>query len=181
MLKFREQKLKKFKKPYQELKKRIVNSFREGKSGGVTLIETITALFLLTTGILAISSLISYFIPVSSIASQKLIATYLAQEGVEIVRNLRDNNLIQGKNWDDGLANGNYEADYQSQSLTNYADRFLKIGDFYNYTSGELTNFKRKINLEKTGDVLKIVVEVSWQERGRSHSVVVQENLYNLR
>jgi type II secretory pathway pseudopilin PulG len=146
-----------------------------------TLIETITAIFILTTGILALSSLISYFISASSISSQRLVAAYLAQEGIEIVRNLRDTNLLSGRNWDYGLNNGNWQADYDDNALSSYTGSFLNLETtgFYGYGSGAQTNFKRRINLQKSGDVLKILVEVSWQERGRSHSLTAQANLYN--
>jgi hypothetical protein len=146
-----------------------------------TLIETITAIFILTTGILALSSLISYFISVSSISSQRLIAAYLAQEGIEIVRNLRDTNLLNGRNWDYGLDTGDWQADYDDNALSPYAGSFLNLetNGLYGYNSGAQTNFKRKISLQKSGDVLKVLVEVSWQERGRSHSLKVQGNLYN--
>jgi type II secretory pathway pseudopilin PulG len=146
-----------------------------------TLIETITAIFILTTGILALSSLISYFISASSISSQRLIAAYLAQEGIEIVRNLRDTNLLNGRSWDYGLNSGDWQADYNDATLSPYTGSFLNLegSGFYGYGSGNLTVFKRKINLQKSGNVLKILVEVSWQERGRSHSLTAQANLYN--
>jgi type II secretory pathway pseudopilin PulG len=146
-----------------------------------TLIETIVAIFILTTGILALSSLISYFISTSSISSQRLVAAYLAQEGIEIVRNLRDTNLLNGRNWDYGLGNGDWQADYDDFTLSPYAGSFLNLetNGFYGYNSGTQTNFKRKITLQKSGDVLKVLVEVSWQERRRSHSLTAQANLYN--
>jgi Tfp pilus assembly protein PilV len=146
-----------------------------------TLIETIVTIFILTTGILALSSLISYFISISSISSQRLIAAYLAQEGIEIVRNLRDANLLGGRNWDYGLSNGDWQADYDDTTLFAYTGSFLNLetNGFYGYGPGTQTNFKRRISLQKSGDVLKILVEVSWQERGRSHSLISQENIYN--
>lgn len=156
------------------LKNRSKNSF--------TLIETIVAVFLLTVGIFGTIGLISYLLSSLSITSQKLVAAYLAQEGIEIVRNFRDSNLIQGRNWDAGLNNGDYQADYNDSNLNSYTDTFLKIdGGFYNYDAGVPTIFKRKINLQKSGDLLEIRVTVSWQEKGRSHQLTVQENLYNWR
>ena len=146
-----------------------------------TLIETITAIFILSTGILALSSLISYFISISSISSQRLIAAYLAQEGIEIVRNLRDTNLLSGKNWDYGLNDGNWQIDYNDNTFSPYTGTFLNLetNGFYGYGFGTQTPFRRKINLQKDENVLKILVEVSWQERGRSHSLTAQANLYN--
>jgi len=157
-------------------------------SKSFTLIETAVAIFVLTVGILTVSSLISYLLSISSIASQKLIASYLALEGIEIVRNIRDSNLLNDdRNWDDGLNDGYWQGDYNDSSLTSYNDSFLKLESdgFYGYGEGIQTPFKRKIHIEQITDQdgkkigIKVVVEVSWKERGRTHSVKAQENLYN--
>ena len=159
--------------------------FKKKKS--FTIIEAIIAIFILVTGILTILSLISYFTSITSISTQKLIAAYLAQEGIEIVRNIRDGNLLkiqkgENINWDEGLLSGDWQVDYNDTSLSPYTDSsFLNLepNGFYGYESGIPTNFKRKITLEKNDDVLKIIVEVSWKERGRLHSLNAQENIYN--
>jgi putative endonuclease len=186
----REQKLKKFKKSYQELKKRIINSFRKCKSGGgFTLIETITAIFILITGILALSSLISYFVSTSSISSQRLIAIYLTQEGIEIVRNLRDTNLLSGRSWNYGLtscSSGCYNFDYRSQSIPDNNNcsgkNFLNlINNFYQCSDFSPINLQRKVTITQISNPegLDVKVEVSWKERGRSHSLYNQTKLYN--
>jgi Tfp pilus assembly protein PilV len=154
-----------------------------------TLIETITALFILTTGILALSSLISYFISASSISSQRLVAAYLAQEGIEIVRNLRDKNLLSGNPWNNGLTNcsgGCSNFDYRSQAIPDndncYGKNFLNLIDnFYQCSDSSPINLQRKVTITQISNPegLKIVVEVSWQERGKSHSLTAQANLYN--
>jgi len=157
-------------------------------SKSFTLIETAVAIFVLTVGILTVSSLISYLLSISSIASQKLIASYLAQEGIEIVRNIRDTNLLNNdRNWDYGLNDGDWQGDYNDSSLTRHDASFLNLENsgFYGYDDGAQTPFKRRIHIgeivdqkgEKIG--IKVEVEVSWRERGRTHSVKAQENLYN--
>jgi len=153
-------------------------------SKSFTLTETIIAIFILITGILVIFSLISYFMTASLISSQRLIAAYLAQEGIEIVRNLRDKNMLSSRNWDEGLNTGDYQADYNDDTLSSYTGAFLNLetgSGFYGYGPGTPTSFVRRIHLQKSGDVLKILVEVSWRERGRWNSFSVQENLYNWR
>jgi hypothetical protein len=154
-------------------------------SKSFTLIETIVAIFLLTVSIFGISGLISQLITSSTLSSQKLIAAYLAQEGIEIVRNIRDTNLLKGQSWDNGLANGSYQADYNDQSLSSYNDSFLNIENasgLYGYDSGRPTSFKRKIILNKpSADVLEVRVQIFWSEKGRSHQLTAQENLYNWR
>lgn len=155
-----------------------------------SLIELIFTLSFLTVGIGSIYSLISQFHTSSSVSSQKLIAAYLAQEGIEIVRNIRDTNLLENENWDNNLENGNWQADFKDNEslrpcpLTCDYDHlsFLNFEDstgFFGYGNGTLTPFKRKIELQKFNDFLNIKVTVFWKERGRSHQITVQENLYN--
>lgn len=162
------------------------------KNSGFTLLEAITAIFLLTVGIGGISGLISQLITASNISSQRLIAAYLAQEGIEIVRNIRDTNLLQGNNWDAGLNNcqTGCEVDYtftnkENPSLPSYdTGHFLNIDakGFYSYSEGTPTIFKRKIQIiEPQSNIMEVKVEVSWEERGRSYQLTAQENLYNWR
>ncbi|OGE88580.1 MAG: hypothetical protein A2722_03110 [Candidatus Doudnabacteria bacterium RIFCSPHIGHO2_01_FULL_50_11] len=67
-----------------------------GRSSGQTLIETIVAIGLLTTGILGGLSLAVYSLNSSDTALKQLVATGLAREGIEIVRNARDTNWKTG-------------------------------------------------------------------------------------
>ncbi len=59
-----------------------------------TLIEVIIAIFILTMGTVGAFSLIQRTIAFTSISSSRLTAAYLAQEGMEIARNIRDSNYL---------------------------------------------------------------------------------------
>jgi prepilin-type N-terminal cleavage/methylation domain-containing protein len=159
---------------------------------GFTLLEVIAAIFILTVGIGSALVLISQTLSAASLAKERLIASYLVQEGIEIVRNIRDTNWLKSRTatttWDDGLPNGDWQADYLSQNLTTYpsydtSPLFLNIdaNNFYSYSSGgSPTIFKRKITIsEKTSDSMRVDVEVSWQERGRTHNFKALEYLTN--
>ena len=174
---------------------------------GFTLLEVIITLSILVIGIVGISYLITQTIAGGRIPYQKLIAAYLAQEGIEIVRNIRDTNWIEEENWDSDLLCGtppcDWEADYTTQSFinncgsaTNYnchsynPNNFLKIDNdgFYNYSSGTDTKFKRKITISEpatpdcpAGDCLSISVVVEWEEKGKVYKIECRENLYNWR
>ena len=152
---------------------------------GFTLLEVIVAIFLITVGIGGAYALISQTISSTTISSQKLIASYLVQEGIEIVRNIRDTNRLEGASWDDGLSSGDWEADYKTQNLIQpYVGNFLNIDSdgFYSYSSGSPTIFKRKINISPEDSyILKVIVQVEWSERERTHQIKAQENLYNWR
>ena len=159
------------------------------KKRGFTLLEVILAIFVIMVGIAGTLGIIQQGISYTQLSSSRLAANYLAQEGIEIVRNIRDANWLKmrtnsGITWSDGIPSGDWEADYKTQNLTrSYAGTYLNIDSsgFYSYSSGSPTKFKRKITIAKDTDILKISVQVEWQERGRDNQVTAQENLYNWR
>ncbi|MFH1841329.1 MAG: prepilin-type N-terminal cleavage/methylation domain-containing protein [Candidatus Nealsonbacteria bacterium] len=158
----------------------------KNKEKSFSLIEVIISVFLITTGTLGAFALIQRTVAFTSINSSRLVASYLAQEGVEVVRNIRDVNWLTKVNWDNGLSfcSMGCEADYNDSSLSSYSSRFLKISSegFYNYDSGENTIYRRKITITSPEvDILEVLVDVEWQERGRTHTVSVLEKLYNWR
>jgi len=156
---------------------------------GFTLIEVLIAIFLITTGVIGAFTLIQQVISSISVSSSKLTAAYLAQEGIEIVRNIRDTNWLEQREppileWDEGLDVGDWEADYETQNLTQpYTGDgdFLNIdaNGFYSYSLGIPTKFKRKISIEKPNpDILRVSAQIQWEERGRTHTIEVRENFY---
>ena len=60
------------------------------RTGGFTLIETLVAISIFSMSILSMMVLLGKGIADTSYAKNKIIATYLAQEGVEYLRNMRD-------------------------------------------------------------------------------------------
>jgi len=114
----------------------------------------------------------------------------LAQEGIEIARNIRDSNLLEGDSWDEQLntpeCNAGCELDYTNASqqdplLSAYSARFLRAdaSGFHQYSSGNQTKYQRKITILKAGDVITITAEVFWQDKGSAYNFPVQEKLYN--
>ncbi len=161
---------------------------------GFTLLEVIIAISVLTVGIGGSFSLIQQTLILASQTQYKLIAAYLAQEGIEIVRNIRDSNWLEQRtnyaiSWDSGLADGlsiggsrDYIADFQDTALRTFEDKPLNLNadGFYNYSSGTPTKFKRKINISAINAyTLEVSVEVQWQERGRTHQIKAIDHLYN--
>jgi len=162
-------------------------NFFSKNGAGFTLLEAIFAISILVLTVTGSLALISRLLSFSPQVQSKLIASYLAQEGIEVVRNIRDNNWLNPANpsWNDGLGNGDYEADYTNTTLSSWGDRFLNIDSagFYSYSTTPpftQTKFKRKITLTQIlPDEVGVLVEVSWQEKGQTQSVKVMENLYN--
>ncbi len=63
-------------------------------SKGFTLIETLVAISIFSISILSMMSVLSSGISNTDYAKKKMIATYLAQEGIEYIRNMRDTYVL---------------------------------------------------------------------------------------
>jgi len=190
--------------------------FAKPNKSGQGLVETVVALGIiiaaLTAGIgLAVSSLIG-----SEQTLSMVVATNLAREGIEVVRNVRDTNWLTPANtWNAGLtsaadatattvfnpATGAWTIDFTPNDLAGCtADKSCKlyVGDDYAYThtpaGRQETMYSRLLTLNKVcqdGQILsecppinpqigfEVVSTVFWNERGRDHTVVIKEYLYN--
>jgi len=73
-------------------------------SKGFTLVETLVAISIFTVSLLGMMSVLGSSIANTSYAKQKMLATYLAQEGIEYVRNMRDTYILYPANggWSGG-------------------------------------------------------------------------------
>jgi type II secretory pathway pseudopilin PulG len=127
---------------------------------GFTMIEIVISIFILSFTVVGIFNAFSIMTILTSDSADRLTATYLAQEGMEIVRNIRDTNWLKMDfycesnpdcatnndfSWVDYLTAGspNYslnctngcEADYTSPSLLSQNGRYLCINSngFYYY------------------------------------------------
>ncbi len=161
---------------------------------GFTIIEVMMAIFVLTVAVGGSFALIQQTLVSASINQQKLIAYYLAQEGIEIVRNIRDSNWLEKRSvpdipWDDGISEDlpidqsrKYLAAYNESELISFGDTVLNLDEdgFYSYSPETPTRFKREITITKTDiDSFKVSVKIQWSERGRTHNVEVVDHLYN--
>ncbi|MFA7142009.1 MAG: prepilin-type N-terminal cleavage/methylation domain-containing protein [Candidatus Paceibacterota bacterium] len=148
---------------------------------GFTLIEVLLSVFIITVAVLGLYNGISYAFNSIEKAKDQFIAAYLAEEGVEIVKNLRDSNFVASKNWKEGLGSctNGCRADYKSTSLeTNTPDKKLLINDhgYYNYTEGDETPFSRKITITDEGtDKIRVEAEVLYGD----HKFLLRRYLYN--
>ncbi|OGI66253.1 hypothetical protein A3A95_02050 [Candidatus Nomurabacteria bacterium RIFCSPLOWO2_01_FULL_39_18] len=61
---------------------------------GFTLLETLVAISIFVTSVLALLSILSQGISGANYAKRKIIASYLAAEGVEYIKNLRDTYVL---------------------------------------------------------------------------------------
>lgn len=80
------------------------------------MVELIVALSVLTIGFLGVVELLSKSIVTNRNIADQYTASYLAGEGVEIVKNLIDANIAQGYVWNCGFNVLTYQANYDIPS-----------------------------------------------------------------
>lgn len=150
---------------------------------GFTLLETVVAVGLIVTGLISSLALINTSLVYISNAQDRLVAANLAMEGIEAIRNIRDNNWHQDLAWDNGLTDGIYRVVYNSTGLISGGvdtPLWLDTNGFYNYGVGAITPYVRKITITNlSSDEMRIVLEVSWKSRNKNYSISAEEHLFN--
>lgn len=161
---------------------------------GFSLIEVLVAVFILTVGITAVSILMVGNIKNLQLAKNQIIASVLAQEGIELVRNLKDNGKLDSAvsfcdytqedatpprecldlRVDIDPANGKID------DIDNGSDKRLYINNakkLYSHKNAgaTATKFLRKINVSiygvyvsaaSTNRVMTVTSMVSWDDSG---------------
>lgn len=150
---------------------------------GFSIVEVMLAVFLVSVGVMASLALISSGIKHSTESRRQLIATMLSQEGIELVRNIRDTNAKNGLDSFDEIDNGDHTMDYsdtklQSNSGNNkylqYLNGFYKRGG-----SASTSQFSRIIKITGSGDQRTVYSTVVW-ENGNIPTVPSSESNCNL-
>ncbi len=171
---------------------------------GFTLVETLVSLAIFTSAVVGMIVITSQGINDTVYAKNKLVATALSQEGIEIVRNIRDSALLTNSTdgWNDFLSaltpcmsgmcdiNPLYE-DLGSVDIVSCPaqddcrlKRDTTLGDpayYLNQGSGDDSPFSRTIQINGIdADSVEIISTVSWiQGSGGVKEVVSKEYLTN--
>jgi len=158
-------------------------------SSAFTLIEVIMVLFIVSLGLVGVLALIVQNIQSQTLNKHSLIAYQLSQEGIELVRRVRDSNWKAGVDWDTNLEAGDYFMDYLDSVpqliLISDEDPVLKFDSngYYYHDSGSPglnTNFIRNIQIVDQDEYSKyIIVTVSWRDYNRTHEYVLETILYD--
>lgn len=158
-------------------------------AAGFSLVEVLVSIVILSLALTAIVGLFTINISSANVIKNNYMASALAQEGVEVARNLRDSDWHAGRafgsfgNTGGVMADGSYRVQWDSAQLMPFLDIFLKkdsVNGIFSYDTGGDTIFKRKIDLLTVSAFEKrLVVTVSWDQKGSSKTVVVEEHLFN--
>jgi Tfp pilus assembly protein PilV len=149
------------------------------KEKGFSLGEVLLSVFILGVVMVTIMMVFSNSLRELMDERDNIIAIMLAQEGVELARNIRDNNWADRSGPGDtapadfdnfhNTDNDSCRVDIDATNITscgnstNHKQLYLNGNNFYIHDgSGTATEFKRQINLDYDGDNLIVTSYVTW-------------------
>ena len=162
---------------------------------GFLLPDVMIAVFVVAGALVAILSVMAPTIKAEFFKRDQMIATGLAQEGIEIMRNARDNNwkkssdnVSQPVNAFDSNSlfpsSGTYCPDYLTTDFTtltcnmNTSDSYLQQNTTTGlYGRGGSGKFKRTVSVSGSGDTRLITSTVQWGTGTSKHEVVLTDTL----
>jgi prepilin-type N-terminal cleavage/methylation domain-containing protein len=160
---------------------------------GFTLIEMVVSVFLITVAVVGVVQITTKYIQQTKFEKESYVAALLGQEGIEIIKNIRDTNWVDvDPTWNNGLTtcSAGCEIDmtfnaetpvftaWSAPGTSLYIENSTKL---YKYISSPGVNdvksiYTRKITIDSaTSDILKIIVDVYW----RGNTTTVKEDIYN--
>ena len=131
------------------------------RSRGFTLVETLIAISIFSVSVVAMMSILGTGIYDTNYAKKKMAASYLAQEGIEYIRNVRDNDVL-----------------YTSATGNNWSTFITFMSSSPSYPSPD-PNFTRTIQMTIINpNEVKVSSTVSWI-KGVGPTITFSENLFN--
>ncbi len=160
-----------------------------------TLIEVVIILFVMAMGVITALSLTLRSAYFQKNQVDLLTASFLAQEGVEILVNIRDTNAINNRDYNDWTGNGAAAAPYSSryrldiyhliaEEVTHDDQTILKedyMGFFFHDNYYSSSKFKRIVKIIDTvNDFSYAQVIVQWEQQGEVYEYILETILYDL-
>lgn len=164
---------------------------------GFTLVETLVAITVVVTAMVGPLFAVQQSLNASRTAREQLIASSLAQEGVEYIRGIRDNNYlylfenpgtiswlyrVDGTGGTDCRAPAVCVVDpTRNTQSTNVTPLYIdSIGLYNQASSGTPTGYTRTVQLSAVSATeMLVTVTVTWTSKGQQRNVTVREYLHN--
>ncbi len=171
-------------------------------SAGFTLVETLVAISILSLVTTATLTAVQSALTNTNTTKDKITAFYLAQEGMEFIKNIRDENTLNilngaGTSWLAGLSGAVGDPCYfgkvcridsPAKTIT-YCGMSLNscpnlnqdtVSKLYGYNGGwGPSAFKREIQFQQISpDEVTVLMTISWSSRGTTDSFQVTESFF---
>jgi hypothetical protein len=186
------------------LDKKIFNL--RSKSSGFSMMETLIAIAVLTIGVVGPVYSVFTTIRAAEVSQDRTISFYLAEEGVEYIRYVRDSNVLDPSNLpgseapkEDGwlryldrcLAPDKCGLITPTQNVDRFSDlkncnptcqlSIANTNGLYGTASGPPTKFFRSIEIIETipGQEAEITVTVTWDTKGKQYTYILREVIFN--
>lgn len=165
------------------------------KRNGSYIIESLVAVSLVVVGLVGIFGLIIRSTNMNKDVQNRVAATYLAAEGIEVIKSIIDAN-VEGNNrtrigaWNTGLTGGTYEVQYDTTLATlnsiGGASSTVPLSldaesGTYAYGVGLPTPYYRTIRIEELSDRMRVTSSVEWTADRKRHFVFLQDIFTNWR
>lgn len=142
-----------------------------------TLVETILAISILSVVIVTAGSLATSSIRIGGQNLHQFTAFHLAEEGIEVVRHLRDSNWLQNRPWTYGLGDGEYII--SDQTIGRWALLPATNGLASAALAAPFENYERTVALRTEGNAMQVESRVSYLEAGKEKMVTLNTELTN--
>lgn len=155
--------------------------------------ETLVAIAILMIAIVGPFYMLQQAITSANTARDQLIASSLAQEGIEYVYYVRNNNYLAGRSWNSSLTGCSAAAGCTVDPIQNQITTCPSsgcprlniftnsLGERYLHSFGSSSRFTRSLRIQPVGaNQLKVTVTVQWLgSRATPYTVQVVEDIYN--
>ncbi len=156
---------------------------------GFSILEVIIAIAIIMIGMTGVLSLVIQNGQVQTVNRDNLIASHLAQEGIELYRNLRDEEWLVPGTWDPS-------SDvkirlYFDGSVINVVTGLTGIDDnnaklmidgqgFYSHAGTEYSGFRRIVDVDIiSAEETKVTSIVAWEIRGKEYQYSIDTIFFN--
>jgi len=169
----------------------------KNNNSGISILEVVVAIMIITMGMVGVLSLVIQNVEAQYINKNVLMASGLAQEGLELVRNIRDLNWLTPGNdpiigWKQNIVgDGTYTMDYGGlasiKMAVNSIDEagarlYVDSKGLYTHTvTAVAANFYRLITVVDNIDYLDVKCAIRWKDGTQDHNYTAETYLYNWR
>lgn len=172
---------------------KIIN-YQLKSNRGFTLIETLVAISILMIAVASPLTITQKGLASAIYAKDQIIASYLAQDAIEYLKNASDRNVAEGNNWLRGgkdIKNpcaGKCSVDTNNDVIKDCGGlclplKYDSVSGIYNHTATDQSQFTRSITVnEKVSGIEALVtVNISWADKNTQRSLDFYTRIYNWR